>query len=173
MGIVSKLFPRDDANQKARTTAATDWIDLSDYAADKTGDNSASTWIRFASLKQLDDLKTLSTHVYDGTILILDFAAVQGDEIVLRRLTNELRKIAQDTGGDLAGLGDHHILLTPRGVKVDRNKLSSKPQDTDDAPVMRTNYNQAPAAPAPTTMPAAASSAPATPQGRRTNGIRK
>lgn len=176
MGIVSKLFPRDENNAKDRRAPATsDWIDLSDYSAThNAGEGAASTWVRFAPLKALDDLKHYSTYVYDGNILILDFSAVQNDEILLRRLTNELRKIAQDTGGDLAGLGDHHILLTPAGVKVDRKQLA-KPTTDEDAPANapRTSYSQAAAAvaaPAPSVTPGPPTTgAPV----RRTNGVRK
>ena len=178
MGIVSKLFPRDDANSKPRASATTDWIDLSDYqAAEKTGEPAARTWIRFASLRQLDDLKSFSGQVYDGHILVLDFAAVANDDVTLRRMTNELRKIATDTGGDIAGLGDHHILVTPGGVKVDRNKLAVKTGDDDAAPQMRTGFAPAPAAPAtappPTTAAAGPSAPPSGTPGRRMNGIRK
>ena len=96
-------------------------------------------------MRQLDDLKQFASHVYDGSMLILDFKAVQGDEILLRRLTNELRKIAQDTGGDIAGLGDHHILLTPSGVKVDRRKLAAPKEEPAHVP--RTGPSSAPGAP--------------------------
>jgi SepF-like predicted cell division protein (DUF552 family) len=176
MGIVSKLFPRDENNAKARPDATRDWIDLSDYSAsEKTGDASAGTWVRFASLRALDDLKHYSTYVYDGNLLILDFSAVQGDEILLRRLTNELRKIAQDTGGDLAGLGDHHILLTPAGVKVDRKRLSVKAEGEDaEANVPRTAFSPPPAAPAPVASPppAPAAAPGGATVGRRMNGTR-
>lgn len=123
MGLVSKLFGDDTSR---RTASTTDYIDLSDYAAaERAGDGAASTYVRVAELKSLDDLKHFSSYIYDGNMLILDFRPVQSDEITLRRLTNELRKIAQDIGGDIAGLGDHHILLTPTGIKVDRRKVSN------------------------------------------------
>lgn len=173
MGIVSKLFPRDETNTKdRRAPAASDWIDLSDYSATQnTGEGAASTWIRFAPLHALDDLKHYSTLVYDGSILVLDFSAVQNDEILLRRLTNELRKIAQDTGGDLAGLGDHHILLTPSGIKVDRKQLAKPSTEEDTSSVQpRTSYSAPAPAPAPVAAPAPA--ATGTP-GRRMNGTRK
>lgn len=178
MGIVSKLFPnREDATASRKSSAQTDWIDLSDYAAnEKIGDAGASTWIRFAEIRQLDDLKRFSALVYDGSMLVLDFRPVQGDEVTLRRLTNELRKLATDTGGDLAGLGDHHIIITPAGIKVDRNKVDMKPADASAAaPQMRTAYAPAAApAPAPAPAPSAglasmAESAGARP-GRRMNG---
>jgi hypothetical protein len=167
MSIVSRLFPREEKTGASRTNAATsDWIDLSDYSAtEKTGEPTATTLIRFAELRALDDLKHFSTFVYDGNILIIDFSKVQGDEILLRRLTNELRKLAADTGGDLAGLGDHHILLTPTGVKVDRRKLSAKEEDAETSePAPRAGPSAAP--PTPTAPPTGAPP-------RRMNGARK
>lgn len=164
MGIVSKLFPNRDDAAAPRKSSQTDWIDLSDYAAnEKVGDAGANTWVRFAEIRQLDDLKRFSALVYDGSMLVLDFRPVQGDEVTLRRLTNELRKLAQDTGGDLAGLGDHHILITPAGVKVDRNKVSAKASADAEpaAPPVRSGPAPA-AAPAPAPAPAAyAAPAPA------------
>ncbi len=125
MGLVSKLFGEDASNSRRHAHATTDYIDLSDYASsERMADGAASTYVRVAELRALDDLKHFSSYLYDGNMLILDFRPVMGDEITLRRLTNELRKIAQDVGGDIAGLGEHHIILTPTGVKVDRRKVS-------------------------------------------------
>lgn len=124
MGIFSRLTGEDSSSAR-KTPTPQDYIDLSDYSAsERTGEGAASTYVRFAELRALDDLKHFSAYVYDGNMLIIDFRPVQGDEVTLRRLTNELRKIAQDTGGDISGLGDHHILLTPTGVKVDRRKIT-------------------------------------------------
>lgn len=139
MGIVSKLFGDESAPARRQNASTSDYIDLSDYQGnEKTGEGAASTYIRFADLRQLDDLKQFSSYVYDGNMLILDFKAVQSDEILLRRLTNELRKIAADTGGDIAGLGDHHILLTPTGIKVDRRKVQTPKEEPVHAHVPRT-----------------------------------
>lgn len=124
MGIVSKLFGEESTN----TRRSADYIDLSDYAAAESGDAGTSTRVRVAELKGLDDLKSFSSYLYDGNMLILDFRPVQGDEITLRRLTNELRKMAADVGGDIAGLGEHHIILTPTGIKVDRQKVTTGAQ---------------------------------------------
>lgn len=173
MSIVSRLFPRDEkAGAGPKPSPAKDWIDLSDYqSTEKTGDGAggAHTLIRFAEIRALDDLKHFATYVYDGNILILDFAKVQGDEILLRRLTNELRKLASDTNGDLAGLGDHHILLTPTGVKVDRKKLTAKPEGEDPEPIMPRTAPTAQSGPAAMPAPPAPAAPSGTP-GRRMNG---
>lgn len=178
MSIVKKLFGEDSGNARAKGASGhdRDYIDLSDYAASEkaTGEGAgASTYIKFAQVRALDDLKHFASIVYDGNMLVLDIKAVQSDEILLRRLSNELRKLASDTGGDIAGLGEHHIMLTPTGIKVDRNTIvvnketgeiaSASPSRAQPTPAPAA----APAAPAVTVAPAA--SAPAA----RTNGVRQ
>lgn len=140
MSIVSRLFPRNDGSAGARRQNMTtsDYIDLSDMAAAQAGaEGGASTYIRVAELKQLDDLRHYAAYLYDGNVLVLDFRPVQEDEVMLRRLTNELRKIAQDVGGDIAGLGEHHIIVTPSGIKVDRRK-ATPPAEEPHVPPVRT-----------------------------------
>lgn len=140
MSIVSRLFGGDEtAANRRQNAAATDYIDLSDFAAtEKPGETGAATLIRVAELKALDDLKHFSSYLYDGNVLILDFRPAQQDEVLLRRLTNELRKIAQDTGGDIAGLGENYVIITPAGVKVDRRKLTPPKEDAQPASPVRT-----------------------------------
>ncbi|MHB8605195.1 MAG: cell division protein SepF [Thermoplasmatota archaeon] len=122
MGLVKRFF-----GESTDKRAANDYIDLSEYQtsgesgpAAATG---ASTYIRVAEIHKYDDLKEFGGYVYDGNILIIDFKPIAGDEIMLKRVTNDLRKLASDVGGDIAGLGDSSIILTPAGVKVDRRKL--------------------------------------------------
>lgn len=168
MGIFSRLTGEDSSSAR-KTPAPQDYIDLSDYAAaEKTGEGAASTYVRFAELRALDDLKHFSAYVYDGNMLIIDFSKVQGDEVTLRRLTNELRKLAQDTGGDISGLGDHHILLTPTGIKVDRRKVTVNKETGE------TETRVATPPPAPPARPQPAPSPPSAPAGgaQRPNGRR-
>lgn len=174
MSIVKKLFGEEAGNGRGKHAAAghdRDYIDLSDYAAAEktTGEPAASTYIKFAQVRALDDLKHFASIVYDGNMLVLDIKAVQTDEILLRRLSNELRKLAADTGGDIAGLGDHHILLTPTGVKVDRRQLTvNKETGEMTSPTERV-------APTPSVAPpVAVAPTPAAPSGppARANGTR-
>ena len=131
MNLVSRLFSGNDRTAGVRRPAASpsDYIDLSDYAATHSGSESAATYIRVAELKQLDDLRHFASYLYDGNVLVLYYRPVMDDEVMLRRLTNELRKIAADTGGDIAGLGDHNIIVTPSGIRVDRRKATPPPEE--------------------------------------------
>lgn len=138
MNLVSRFFSSGDRPAAARRphAATSDYIDLSDYAATQAAsEGGASTYIRVAELKQLDDLRHYAAYLYDGNVLVLDFRPVVDDEVMLRRLTNELRKIAQDVGGDIAGLGEHHIIVTPAGIRVDRRKATPPAEEVQQVPV--------------------------------------
>jgi SepF-like predicted cell division protein (DUF552 family) len=173
MSIVKKLFGEDNGNSRSKATGGhdRDYIDLSDYAAtEKTsGEPAASTYIKFAQVRALDDLKHFSSIVYDGNMLVLDIKAVQGDEILLRRLSNELRKLAADTGGDIAGLGENHIILTPTGIKVDRRPLAVNKETGE---LGEAHGHRAAPAPAPSAAPVVATAAPSGGAPQRTNGNR-
>jgi len=145
MSFVSKLFG-DGAERSSNGTH--DYIDLTDYAVEEGSLPTGSTMVRFARLRTLEDIRQFAKFVYDGSLLILDFAAVADDEITLRRLTNELRHIAQDVGGDVALISHTQLMLTPRGVRFDGARISIHPE-TGALVQERRAASAAQAAPAP------------------------
>ncbi len=119
MGLVTRWLNHGQQEKHA----SADYIDLSDYAAGASDAGAASTFIRVAEIHKYDDLKEFAGHVYDGNILILDFSKVAADDILLKRVSNDLRKLAADVNGDIAGLSDSLIVVTPTGTKIDRRKV--------------------------------------------------
>src|SRR3990170_3360874 len=69
------------------------------------------------------DLGDLTTHVYNGDMLLIDYTSLANDELALKRMTADLKNVARDTGGDVAAVGKNYLLATPAGVKIDRNKI--------------------------------------------------
>ena len=41
----------------------------------------------------------------------------------LKRVTNELKNVARDCNGDVAAIGNNLIVVTPNGMRIDRNKM--------------------------------------------------
>lgn len=76
--------------------------------------------IRVAELHRYEDLSDIVNFVYDGSIVLIDFSPLSGDELVLRRITNELKSVIRDVSGDLAGFGKNYLVVAPTGVRVDR-----------------------------------------------------
>jgi SepF-like predicted cell division protein (DUF552 family) len=120
-GITSKIF----GDKKTATTEG--YIDLEKYAdAQVGGMTGARMQVAIGEIQRYEDLKSLTDFVYGGNVLILDFTAISDQEVLLKRVTNELKRITDDIGGDVAGIGNNLMVVSPNGVKVERRKLRGK-----------------------------------------------
>jgi len=122
MGLASKIFGE-------RKTGLTEgYVDLEKYVETKTGKTSSSAKMKIAvgEIQRYEDIKEISDYVYGGNVLILDFSQISDEEVILKRVTNELKKMANDIGGDIAGIGNNLMIIAPSDVKVDRRKIRGK-----------------------------------------------
>lgn len=118
MGLKSLFAPKQVQKQ-----GGADYIDLEEYASgSEMFDANASMMVRVAEIHKYDDLRDFANYVYQGNLLLLDFSAIAGDEIILRRVTGDLKKLIADINGDIAGLGKTMLIVAPTGVKIDRHK---------------------------------------------------
>jgi SepF-like predicted cell division protein (DUF552 family) len=85
----------------------------------------AKATIRMAEILRFEDLHTVSKLAYQGDILILDYTSISNDQTAVRRMSIDLKNIAKDTGGDVAGIAKNLLALTPAGIRIDRQKLRS------------------------------------------------
>jgi len=121
MGLTSKIFGEKKAG------AGEGYVDLEKYVESSSGASSdAHMHVRMGEIQRYEDLKEFTEYVYSGNVLILDFSPIADEEVILKRITNELKKMAQDINGDIAGIGNNLMILSPSGVKVDRRKLRGR-----------------------------------------------
>ncbi|PJB21127.1 MAG: hypothetical protein CO114_07000 [Euryarchaeota archaeon CG_4_9_14_3_um_filter_38_12] len=88
-----------------------------------TSEESVKMRVKVAEIYRYEDLGNLTSPVYNGNLLLLDFSPIAGDDFMLRRITTQLRQMASDIGGDIAGVGKNMLIVTPGGVKIDREKI--------------------------------------------------
>ncbi|MFB6174218.1 MAG: cell division protein SepF, partial [Halobacteriales archaeon] len=62
--------------------------------------------------------------VYDGDLVIADITRLRTDDSTVERVTDELRQVAREIGGDIVQKGDDQLIVTPTGVSISRQKLS-------------------------------------------------
>ncbi len=79
--------------------------------------------VRVAEVYRYEDVTSLTDFVYNGDVLIIDFSSIANDELTLRRIINELKNVARDINGDVAGIGKTLIMVTPTGMKISRRKI--------------------------------------------------
>ena len=121
MGIVNKILG------EKKTGDAEGYIDLEKYV-ETTGQGNvgASMYVRVGEIQRYEDLKDFADYVYGGNVLILDFSPLAEEEVILKRITNDLKKMAKEINGDIAGIGNNMMIVSPSNVKIERRKLRGK-----------------------------------------------
>lgn len=84
---------------------------------------SAKSTIRMAEILRFDDLHQAAKLAYQGDIVLLDYTSIANDQTAVRRMSIDLKNIAKDTGGDVAGIAKNLLALTPAGIRIDRQKI--------------------------------------------------
>jgi SepF-like predicted cell division protein (DUF552 family) len=108
-----------------RTVESNHYIDLGEMVfEDELGAvTGAKSMIKVAEVFKYEDVNDLTSHLYNGNILVIDYTAISNDELTLKRITSDLKTVATDINGDVAAIGKSYIMATPQGVKIDRNKI--------------------------------------------------
>ncbi len=124
--LKKKSFPSDSGALPTQGIAAEQYIDLTDMAFEDeglAGLENAKTVVKVGEMFRYEDLSPLTNEVYNGNIVVVDYTSIANDDLTMKRVTAELKNVARDVDGDVAGVGKNLLMLTPRGVKIDRNKL--------------------------------------------------
>ena len=79
--------------------------------------------IRLAEIIRFEDLHGVSKLAYQGDIVIIDYTSIANDQVAVRRMSLDLKNIAKDIGGDVAGIAKNLLCLTPAGIRIDRQKI--------------------------------------------------
>lgn len=97
-------------------------LDLSEYEEGFQGE-AASTYIKIAELSGLEMMPELKKQIYDGNILMIDVLPAKKDKMVFDRAIKDLKAVVNDVHGDIAMIKEDQVIVTPRGMRIDRQKL--------------------------------------------------
>ena len=117
MGMFNKIFGDKKSGEMGG------YIDLEKYAESSDVNATAKMHVRVGEIHRYEDLKDFTDYVYGGNVLILDFSPIAEEEVILKRITKELKKLTQEINGDIAGIGNNLMIVSPAEVKVERRKL--------------------------------------------------
>lgn len=124
--LKKKTFPSSQESEGRHASSAEQYIDLSEMSFEDEHlieDAEGGTTVKVGELFRYEDLSLLTSEVYAGNIVILDFTSIANDDLTLKRITSELKHVARDVNGDVAGVGKNLLMVTPQGVRIDRNKI--------------------------------------------------
>ena len=119
-GLFSKI--REDRRAEADSDKFIDLgeMDVADLEMEGSG---GGFQVKVAEIHRFEDLSNVTTEVYKGNVLVVDFGAISSDDTAMRRMSNELKAVAQDVHGDVAGIAKNMLVVTPGGVSIDRKVL--------------------------------------------------
>lgn len=100
-----------------------EYIDLAELVEERGIEVEADTLIKVAEIHRFEDIRNVTDTVYDGHILLVDVESIAGNKEALTRVQSELKAVASDVGGDVAGVGQNLIAVTPASIGVDRKKI--------------------------------------------------
>ena len=124
--LKKKPFPAAEEGASRESMGSEQYIDLTEMAFEDeglSGIESAKTVVKVGELFRYEDLSALTGEIYNDNIVIVDYTSIANDDLTMKRITAELKNVARDIDGDVAGVGKNLLMITPRGVKIDRNKI--------------------------------------------------
>jgi SepF-like predicted cell division protein (DUF552 family) len=124
--LKKKSFPADEAGVSKEALSAEQYIDLTDAVFEDEGlmgPEGAQMVIKVGEMFRYEDLSALTNEVYNGNIVVVDYTSIANDDLTMKRVTAELKNVARDVDGDVAGVGKNLLMVTPKSVKIDRNKI--------------------------------------------------
>ena len=115
MGLMSKLLG-------GGATSTEDYVELD--ADDFEADGAAATvQVRFAEISDKNDVIDIKDAVYDGDIVVADIIRHTTSDRTMEHISDELKQVANEVGGDIVQKEDDQIIVTPGGVGISRAKL--------------------------------------------------
>ena len=118
MGLMSKLLGGD-------SHSSDDYVELDSNELD-TGATEAALEIKFASISEQTDVIDIKDAVYDGDIVVADVTRHSTTDRTMEHISDELRQVADEVGGDIVQKDDDQIIVSPGGVAISRSKLGGR-----------------------------------------------
>ncbi|KAA8922671.1 cell division protein SepF [Thermoplasma sp.] len=95
------------------------YIDLARYPPENSPEDQRI--VKVAEIYTYEDLLDASRFIYNGNILMVDISGVT-DEVSSRRIMEKCASMGKEINGDVAKVSKNMIMITPNGIKIDREK---------------------------------------------------
>jgi uncharacterized protein len=99
------------------------FLDLGTMGFEESAGPGSKGNIRLAEILRYDDVHNVSKLAYQGDIVMIDYTSIANDQNAVRRMSIDLKNVAKDIQGDVAGIAKNLLALTPAGVRIDRQKI--------------------------------------------------
>lgn len=122
----SLLRRRNPARRESRRAGEPrKFIDLNDLPL-STESKDVKTTVKVAEVYRYEDVRLIRDMVDDGDFVIADLSLIDRDESLFNNVVGELGRIGKEFGGDAGRLGKTLVIVTPKGVAIEKQKVRSK-----------------------------------------------
>jgi SepF-like predicted cell division protein (DUF552 family) len=116
MGLMSKIL-----GESGSSRVTDDYVELS---ADDLDDSvEADRQVRIARIGEKQDVVEIKDAVYDGDIVVADITRHSTQDRTMEHITDELKRVVNEVGGDIVQKDDDQLIITPAGVGISRERL--------------------------------------------------
>lgn len=115
-GFFNKLLGTD-----APEGVGNDYLEL-DGGGEFVQFDTPSRYIKVCKLKGFADIDISARELSEGNIVIMDIKPLADRNMKeLKHAVDEIKDICLSMGGDIAGITEYHLILTPPNVKIERS----------------------------------------------------
>ncbi len=105
-----------------------DFVELETINLENT--TSITRFVKVCKLKGYADIEKVSKELNSGNIVIADIRNLAiRSENELKYAIKEMKRIVEMINGDIAGISENHLIITPSGIKIDRTKEESREKE--------------------------------------------
>lgn len=127
MGFMDRLLSEGGSRSRNRNRSqhtADEYVelDLDDFETDVP---ESGTSIRVAQLGSKQDVIVIKDAIYDGDIVIADITRHSTTDRTMEHITDELKQVTNEVGGDIVQKDDDQLIITPSGIGISRRKLGN------------------------------------------------
>jgi SepF-like predicted cell division protein (DUF552 family) len=119
MGLMSKILGEGGTDR-----ATGDYVELEASDLDTTSAE-ADHQLRIARISDKQDVIEIKDAVYAGDIVVADITRHSTQDRTMEQISDELRRVSKEVGGDIVQKDDEQLLITPAGVTISRERLGS------------------------------------------------
>jgi SepF-like predicted cell division protein (DUF552 family) len=123
MGFMDRLLSEGSGRNRSQNQRTTkDYVELDlDNFDTKVPDSGTS--IHVARLGSKQDVIVIKDAIYDGDIVVADITRHSTSDRTMEHITDELKQVANEVGGDIVQKDDDQLIITPSGMRISREKL--------------------------------------------------
>jgi SepF-like predicted cell division protein (DUF552 family) len=117
MGLMSKILGESGSSRNTE-----DYVELNANEFEMTG-TELERQVRIARISDKQDVIEIKDAVYDGDVVVADITRHSTQDRTMEHISDELKQVANEVGGDIVQKDDDQLIITPAGVGIARERL--------------------------------------------------